>query len=134
VETADGASIHITLASNPSHLESVDPVVEGKCRARQDDYERGGGFSRDVTGVHGRSGVAYFRLHGRNTAWFRKGAGRDEVYDWEYSSREIRQIGERLRRIEASSAQTLVVANNHFHGKAMKLIEDLVAWYRGGAA
>jgi uncharacterized protein YecE (DUF72 family) len=92
------------------------------------------GFSRDVTGVHGRSGVAYFRLHGRNTAWFRKGAGRDEVYDWEYSSREIRQIGERLRRIEASSAQTLVVANNHFHGKAMKLIEDLVAWYRGGAA
>jgi 2-oxoglutarate dehydrogenase E1 component len=42
VETADGASIHITLASNPSHLESVDPVVEGKCRARQDDYERGG--------------------------------------------------------------------------------------------
>lgn len=28
--------IHISLASNPSHLEAVDPVVEGKCRARQD--------------------------------------------------------------------------------------------------
>ena len=28
--------VHISLASNPSHLEAVDPVVEGKCRARQD--------------------------------------------------------------------------------------------------
>jgi len=32
----DSGSIHISLASNPSHLEAVDPVVEGKCRARQD--------------------------------------------------------------------------------------------------
>ncbi|SHI93497.1 2-oxoglutarate dehydrogenase E1 component [Malonomonas rubra DSM 5091] len=29
-------NIHISLASNPSHLEAVDPVVEGKCRARQE--------------------------------------------------------------------------------------------------
>ena len=29
-------SIHLTMTSNPSHLEAVDPVVEGKCRARQD--------------------------------------------------------------------------------------------------
>ncbi|MEO6597963.1 MAG: DUF72 domain-containing protein [Planctomycetota bacterium] len=88
-----------------------------------------GGFSRDVTGVHA-SGVAYFRLHGRNRAWFRRGAGRDEVYDWLYSESEVQQIGERLRRIEADSARTIVVANNHFQGKAMKLIEDLAAWYR----
>jgi 2-oxoglutarate dehydrogenase E1 component len=31
-----GKRIHLTLASNPSHLEAVDPVVEGKCRARQE--------------------------------------------------------------------------------------------------
>jgi 2-oxoglutarate dehydrogenase E1 component len=32
----DKTSVHITLASNSSHLESVDPVVEGIARARQD--------------------------------------------------------------------------------------------------
>jgi 2-oxoglutarate dehydrogenase E1 component len=29
-------SVHLTLSANPSHLEAVNPVVEGKCRARQD--------------------------------------------------------------------------------------------------
>jgi 2-oxoglutarate dehydrogenase E1 component len=32
---ADNRRLHLTLAFNPSHLEAVDPVVEGKCRARQ---------------------------------------------------------------------------------------------------
>jgi uncharacterized protein YecE (DUF72 family) len=90
-------------------------------------------FSRDVTGVRASDGIAYFRLHGRNPAWFQKGAGRDEVYDWEYSEAEVQQIGQRLRRIAADSTRAIVVANNHFHGKAMKLIEDLLEWYRGGA-
>jgi 2-oxoglutarate dehydrogenase E1 component len=31
-----GNEIRLTLASNPSHLEAVDPVVEGIARARQD--------------------------------------------------------------------------------------------------
>jgi 2-oxoglutarate dehydrogenase E1 component len=31
----DGKSIHISLVANPSHLESVDPVVQGKCRGIQ---------------------------------------------------------------------------------------------------
>src|SRR5690348_9723926 len=32
---ASGAQIEIRLSSNPSHLEAVDPVVEGQARARQ---------------------------------------------------------------------------------------------------
>jgi 2-oxoglutarate dehydrogenase E1 component len=32
---SSGAEIEIRLSSNPSHLEAVDPVVEGKARARQ---------------------------------------------------------------------------------------------------
>ncbi len=31
-----GRNIEVVLASNPSHLEAVDPVVEGMARARQD--------------------------------------------------------------------------------------------------
>lgn len=92
-----------------------------------------GGFSRDVAGVPAPGGLAYFRLHGRNPAWFRKDAGRDEVYDWEYSPHEVSMLAGRLDRIGQGAAQTLVVANNHFHGKAVKVIEDLLAWYRGSA-
>ena len=93
-----------------------------------------GGFSRDVTGVRAAGEFAYFRLHGRNRAWFRKGAGRDEVYDWRYSDAEVGQLGTRIERIREGAAATLVVANNHFHGNAVKVIEDLLAWYRARAA
>ncbi|NNU15317.1 2-oxoglutarate dehydrogenase E1 component [Parvularcula sp. ZS-1/3] len=37
----DGNSVHLSLAANPSHLEAVDPVVLGKCRAKQDLMEPG---------------------------------------------------------------------------------------------
>ncbi|MFA5264257.1 MAG: 2-oxoglutarate dehydrogenase E1 component [Opitutaceae bacterium] len=43
LETADGHRVEMRLAANPSHLEAVDPVVEGKARARQrirNDAER----------------------------------------------------------------------------------------------
>ncbi|MFO7813367.1 MAG: 2-oxoglutarate dehydrogenase E1 component [Pelovirga sp.] len=37
-----GREIRISLASNPSHLEAVNPVVEGKARARQDRHPQDG--------------------------------------------------------------------------------------------
>ncbi len=45
VETPAGKTVHLKLAPNPSHLESVDPVVEGIARAKADvlydsDYDR----------------------------------------------------------------------------------------------
>jgi 2-oxoglutarate dehydrogenase E1 component len=40
----NGATIGITLAANPSHLEAVDPVSEGMARAKQD---RLGDYARD---------------------------------------------------------------------------------------
>ncbi len=36
-EFADGKKVKLTLSPNPSHLEAVDPVVEGMVRAKQDD-------------------------------------------------------------------------------------------------
>jgi 2-oxoglutarate dehydrogenase E1 component len=41
----DGSTVHVTLVSNPSHLESVDGVVEGKTRAVQ-SQSRWGSFMR----------------------------------------------------------------------------------------
>jgi len=35
MQTADGKKVQITLAPNPSHLEAVDPVVEGMTLAKQ---------------------------------------------------------------------------------------------------
>ncbi|RUL87817.1 2-oxoglutarate dehydrogenase E1 component [Tautonia sociabilis] len=32
---ANGHSVHLSLTANPSHLEAVDPVVEGRMRAKQ---------------------------------------------------------------------------------------------------
>jgi 2-oxoglutarate dehydrogenase E1 component len=45
VETASGKTVHLKLAPNPSHLESVNPVVEGFARAKADilynsEYDR----------------------------------------------------------------------------------------------
>jgi len=34
-QLASGASVHLSLTANPSHLEAVDPVVEGRTRAKQ---------------------------------------------------------------------------------------------------
>ncbi len=35
-KTASGNNVHMTLAFNPNHLEFVNPVVEGRVRAKQD--------------------------------------------------------------------------------------------------
>jgi multifunctional 2-oxoglutarate metabolism enzyme len=40
-ETTTGRKVEITVPSNPSHLEAVDPVVEGMVRAKEDRRGRG---------------------------------------------------------------------------------------------
>jgi 2-oxoglutarate dehydrogenase E1 component len=53
-----GGNVHIALAFNPSHLEIVNPVVEGSVRARQD--RRGDGLGEQVMPVliHGDAAFA----------------------------------------------------------------------------
>ena len=53
-ETASG-EIEVRLAANPSHLEAVDPVVEGSVRAAQTDQS---------TGAHDPSGARAVLIHG----------------------------------------------------------------------
>jgi 2-oxoglutarate dehydrogenase E1 component len=46
-EAPSGAQLQVTIASNPSHLEAVDPVIEGMTRAKQDQLNGdAAGFGR----------------------------------------------------------------------------------------
>jgi 2-oxoglutarate dehydrogenase E1 component len=55
----DGAEIAVSLASNPSHLETVNPVLEGIARAKQDMIDKGeGGFTVMPVLLHGDSAFA----------------------------------------------------------------------------
>jgi multifunctional 2-oxoglutarate metabolism enzyme len=54
----DGETI-VSLASNPSHLEAVDPVLEGIVRAKQDILDKGeGGFTVLPLMLHGDAAFA----------------------------------------------------------------------------
>ena len=46
-KTKSGRNIDLVLASNPSHLEFVDPVVEGMARGTQDKLRNGEGKTRE---------------------------------------------------------------------------------------
>src|SRR5215831_15223443 len=56
--TRSGARIHIHLVSNPSHLEAVDPVTEGRTRAKQDRAGEGGQQKFFPLIVHGDGAFA----------------------------------------------------------------------------
>ena len=56
--TKSGARIHIHLASNPSHLEAVDPVTIGRTRAKQDRAGADGKAKYLPLLVHGDAAVA----------------------------------------------------------------------------
>src|SRR5688572_5925702 len=58
-ETASGKTVQLRLSPNPSHLEAVDPVVEGMTRAIQDAMADG-----DVTNDEARSRALPILLHG----------------------------------------------------------------------
>ena len=53
-----GREIPISMASNPSHLEAVDPVVEGMARARQDLLDRGVEYPVLPLLIHGDAAFA----------------------------------------------------------------------------
>ncbi|MFW5416637.1 multifunctional oxoglutarate decarboxylase/oxoglutarate dehydrogenase thiamine pyrophosphate-binding subunit/dihydrolipoyllysine-residue succinyltransferase subunit [Nocardiopsis sp. CNT-189] len=58
-ETPDGEKISISLAANPSHLETVNPVAEGIVRAKQDVLDKGPqGFTVLPLLIHGDAAFA----------------------------------------------------------------------------
>ena len=55
----DGSKIPTSLVANPSHLEAVDPVLEGVVRAKQDVLDIGEpGFTVLPVLIHGDAAFA----------------------------------------------------------------------------
>jgi 2-oxoglutarate decarboxylase len=77
--TESGAATSVYLAANPSHLEAVDPVLEGIVRAKQDRIDLGGdGFSVLPVLIHGDAafagqGVVYETLNISQLRGYRTG-------------------------------------------------------------
>src|SRR5690349_9008325 len=53
-----GDNIKVSVAANPSHLEAVDPVLEGIARAKQDMLDKGAAFPVLPLLVHGDAAFA----------------------------------------------------------------------------
>jgi multifunctional 2-oxoglutarate metabolism enzyme len=53
-----GKHIDVSLSSNPSHLEAVDPVVEGMARAKEDQLDQGAAYPVLPLLVHGDAAFA----------------------------------------------------------------------------
>jgi 2-oxoglutarate dehydrogenase E1 component len=57
-ETASGQEVHISLGFNPSHLEFVNPVTLGRCRAKQDRFGDPGRHVGVALLIHGDAAFA----------------------------------------------------------------------------
>lgn len=76
--------------------------------------------------------IGYLRLHGRNSeTWFARDTGRDQKYDYLYGPEEVEQLAAKATRIAGGHAETYVVTNNHFSGKAVANGLELLAAVRG---
>lgn len=103
-----------TSFGTPDFISFLEKLKVGFCNI---DQPRS---STSLTGTgHITGPVGYIRLHGRNReAWFRKGAGRDEKYDYLYSSKELEPWARAAREMEPNCRTLFVIFNNHFQGKA----------------
>lgn len=64
--------------------------------------------------------IGYLRLHGQNRdTWFRHESGRDEKYDYLYTSQELAALVDKARRLSTMQDEVAVITNNHFEGKAV---------------
>ncbi len=54
----DGKKVHISLTPNPSHLETVAPVVQGIIRAKIDNTHKGDNTKACPIAIHGDAAVA----------------------------------------------------------------------------
>ncbi|MBC7350511.1 MAG: DUF72 domain-containing protein [Candidatus Aminicenantes bacterium] len=63
---------------------------------------------------------SYVRLHGRNYRdWFREEAGRDDRYNYLYTSDELADWIGRIKKLAEGSDRVFIITNNHYRGQAL---------------
>jgi len=63
---------------------------------------------------------SYVRLHGRNYKdWFREDAGRDDRYNYLYTTDELEDWIGRIKKLAEGSDRVFIITNNHYRGQAL---------------
>lgn len=71
--------------------------------------------------------IGYLRLHGRNsTTWFRDDAEHNDKYDYLYGAAEVEALTRKAQRIASLHAETAVITNNTYSGKAIATAVDIL--------
>jgi uncharacterized protein YecE (DUF72 family) len=60
-----------------------------------------------------RDDVAYLRAHGRNLEGYLRGRSVPERFGYEYDDDELRELGERARRLADEASEVRVMFNNN---------------------
>lgn len=85
---------------------------------------------------HTSGSVKYIRLHGRNNSmWWKRGATRDEKYDYEYSEAELVNLKNTVYSSTSVRDEIFIYFNNHPSGKAPRnasRFSELIGMVPGG--
>ncbi|HEU4657847.1 MAG TPA: DUF72 domain-containing protein [Capillimicrobium sp.] len=72
-----------------------------------------------------RSDLAYLRAHGRNAEGYTRGRSVPERFGWQYSDRELAEIGDRVQELAGDAGEVRVMFNNNRGADAPKAAERM---------
>ncbi len=121
IKTASGKMMEIHMVSNPSHLEAVDPVVEGIARARQDLTENNAHKSVLPLLIHGDAafagqGVVAETLNMSQLAGYRTGGTIHIIINNQIGYTTLPEDA-RSTRYSTDIAKMLMIPIFHVHGE-----------------
>jgi len=128
-EAFAGFPVHVELRHQSWNQEGLSSFLEAHALGIVGaDMPRIRQYMPFVAAVCGQT--AYLRLHGRNEkGWMLNGY--DARYDYQYNSREVREITRRLRGLDRRSKNVVVICNNTTGGKSVPVALQLIAAVSG---
>jgi 2-oxoglutarate dehydrogenase E1 component len=155
VITANGKSVHLHLASNPSHLEAVNPVIIGRARAYQERIGKNGKDEVLPMVIHGDAAFAgqgvsaetlnLASLHGYNVGGTIQvitnnllgfTANPEESNSSRFSSDLAKRLPIPIFHVNAEDPEavvrTAVIAANYRHKFHSDVVVDIIGYRRHG--